>query len=81
LIAGLEQFGKLAHHAVLARAGRPHDQQPRRVARARRTQRDPLRRQWKIEQVGAHGWTAAYDVLVATFRPLGNSRPQRFPVK
>ena len=37
----------------LTRAG-PHHQQPRRVARDCGTQRDPLRRQVEVEQVGAH---------------------------
>ena len=38
----------------LRRAARPHHQQPRRVARRRRPQRDALGRQVEVEEVGAH---------------------------
>src|SRR6476469_7310284 len=37
------------------RAARPHNEQPRRVAWLRRTQRDALRREFEVEQVGTHG--------------------------
>jgi hypothetical protein len=56
-VARLQQLRQLAHAAVFhfGLAARPHQQQPRGVARRDRPQGDPLRRQVEIEQVGAHG--------------------------
>ena len=54
LVAGAQQLRQVAHDAILERRAGPHDKQPRRIARPRRAQRDPLRRQVEIEQVGAH---------------------------
>src|SRR5262249_49229955 len=53
-IAGPQEIRQLAHDAVLERPLRPHDEQPRGVARICWAQRDTLARQLEIEQVGAH---------------------------
>ena len=55
-IARLQQLRQVTYVAVenqLRRSG-PHDQEPRRVARHDRPQRDPLVWQVEIEQVRAH---------------------------
>ena len=61
-IAGIEQVRQVAHALVrkLRRAARPHHQQPRRIARRNRPQRDALGRQVEIEQVGAHETPASF---------------------
>ena len=58
LVARAQQLGEIAHAAVLALRcrARPHHQQPRRIARARRPQRDVVGRKLEVEQVGAHGF-------------------------
>ena len=42
--------------AVLQRAARSHHQEPRRVARHGRPQRNALGRQLEVEEIGAHGF-------------------------
>jgi len=56
LIAGPQEIRKIANGAVFEQGvvSRPHHQQPRGIARARRPQRDAIRRQGEIEEVGAH---------------------------
>ena len=54
-VAGGEQRRQIAHDAVGVERGgvRIDHEEPRRVARLRRPKRDQLRRQVKVEQVGA----------------------------
>ncbi len=54
-VAGIKQRRQVAHDAVLERALRAHDKQPRRIARIFRAQRDALFRQIEVEEVDAHG--------------------------
>ena len=54
-IAGLEQRRQVADDPVLERRPWLDDQQPRRIARLGRAQRDPVFRQLEIEKVDAHG--------------------------
>ena len=57
-IALAQQLRQVAHAAVRERRlARRHHEHARRVARARRVQRDPLLRQLEIEQVRAHQLT------------------------
>jgi len=51
-----QELWQVGNSAILElrRSSRPHDQQSRGIARGGRPQRDPLRRQVVIEQVGAH---------------------------
>src|SRR5262245_21061241 len=55
-IAAAQQVGKIAHAAVFQfrRTIRTHDQQPRRVPRRNRTQRNAIGRELEIEQRGTH---------------------------
>jgi hypothetical protein len=53
-IAGTKQIGKIAHMPVLERSLRPHHQEARRVARPRRSERDPVFGQIEIEEIDAH---------------------------
>src|SRR6185436_6562998 len=55
-IARAQQVREVAHRPIVelrCRAG-PNDQQPRRIARRNRPQRDSLRRQLEIKQIGKH---------------------------
>ena len=54
-VAFAQQRRQIAHAAIgERRLARRHDEQPRRIARAHRMQRDALLRQLEIEQIGAH---------------------------
>jgi hypothetical protein len=53
-IAGREQFGQIAHEAVLARSVLAHHKKPRRVARGRRAQRDQLLGKFEVEIGDTH---------------------------
>src|SRR6516162_6797009 len=55
-IAAAQQVGKIAYATVFQfrRTIRTHDQQPRRVPRRNRTQRDAIGRELEIEQRGTH---------------------------
>ena len=73
LVARLQQVGQVAHRAILRRRARPHDQQPRGIARTRGAQRDPLGRQRKVEQVCAHVSAVIARQGPATGRPDDSS--------
>ena len=62
-VAGAQQLRQIAHDAVFETRRFDH-QEPRGVARDRRTKRDPLRRQVEIEFGDAHGVTLEYDVAM-----------------
>ena len=53
-VARLQQPRQVEHMRVVEPAVRRDDQHPRRVARARRRQRDALGRQIEVEQIDAH---------------------------
>ena len=55
-VAAAQQRRQIAHDAVLssAVAPRPHHQKPGAIARRRRPQRDAVRRQDEIKQIGTH---------------------------
>jgi len=55
-IAAAQQVGKIRHCAVFQFRGtaRTHDQEPRRVPRCNRTQRNAIGREFEIEQRGTH---------------------------
>ena len=62
-VAGLQQVRQIAHTAIIEfrLLARPHDQQPRRIARNNRPQRNPLWREFEIEQIRAHRAVIAHN--------------------
>jgi hypothetical protein len=56
-VAGIEQVRQIAHAFVLKprRAARTHHEQPRRIARRDRPQRDAFGWKIEVEEIGAHG--------------------------
>jgi hypothetical protein len=56
-VAGPQQRREIADEPVFCSLTRPDDEEPRRIARLGRAQRDPLLRQIKIEFFDAHAST------------------------
>ena len=55
LVAGLQPLRQVADGAVAQHAIGLHHQHPRGIARARGPQRDARRREFEVEEIGAHG--------------------------